>query len=86
MLSFDESVFFDNESDDDGYGSSSSGTCAFPFFSGNSVGRDSGVGSVVFVPTGIDSIGDVVLLVVYVPIGVEFIFGQLIGSFWRPKS
>ena len=50
----------------------------------------------IFVLTGIDSIGDVVPLFVFVPIGVESKGGRLIGveskcgqlieSFWRPKS
>ena len=37
--------FFDDESDDDGYGSGLSGTCSFSF-SENSVGRVSGLFSV----------------------------------------
>ena len=48
--------------------------CNFPFFSGKficSVGKPvggvSGVGYGVFVPTGIESIGDVVMLVLFVP-------------------
>ena len=65
------SFFSDDESDNGGYGSGSPGMCTFPFCSGNYVGRFSGVGSGVFVPTGIDSIGDIVLLIVFVPIGVE---------------
>ena len=43
----------------------------FYIFYGNSFGRVSGVGSGVFVPTGINSVGDVVPLVVFVPIGVK---------------
>ena len=71
------------------------GTCTSPFCSGKSVGSVNGVGSGDFVPTGIKSIGDVVLLVVFVPRGVPlFVFvprgvdskgGQLIELFWRPK-
>ena len=45
-----------------------------------------GVGFGEFVPTRIESMGDVFLLVVFVLIGSEFKVGQLIGSFWRPKS
>ena len=78
MLSFDKLDLFDDESDSDGSGSGSPGTCAFPFCSGKyvgsvgkSVGGVSGVGSGVFVPTGIESIDDVVMLVVFVPRGVE---------------
>ena len=36
--------------------------------------------------TGIESIGDVVLLVMFVSRGVESKGGQLIEFFWRPKS
>ena len=53
----------------------------FPFFSGKSVGsvresvgRICGVGSVIFVLTGIKSIGDVVLLVVFLPKGVNYLW------------
>ena len=84
------SRFFFFNYDSENYGSrfGSSGTCAFPFrsgeivkFSSNSVGRVSGGGSGVFVPTGIESIGDIFLLVVFVPRGVESKDGRLIGSF-----
>ena len=40
----------------------------------------------VFVPIGIESIGEIVMLVVFVPIGVKYKGGQLIVIFWRPKS
>ena len=63
--------FFDDESDDDGSGSGSPSTCTFPFFSGNSVGRVSGVRSGVFFLSGIESIVDVVPLVVSVPRGIK---------------
>ena len=43
----------DDESDDDGSGSVSPGMCDFPVCSVNSVGRVSGIGSGVFVMTGI---------------------------------
>ena len=69
---------FDDDYDDDGSGSGSPGMCTFPFCSdksvgsvGKSVGRVRGVGSRDLVPTGIDSIGDVVTLVVFVPRGFE---------------
>ena len=68
MLSFDGLYLFNDDSDDDGSGSRSPGMCALPFFSGNSVGCVSGVGSGIFVPTGIESIGDVIPLVTFVPI------------------
>ena len=62
----------DDESDDDGSGSGSAGTCAFPFHNeeyfghvDNSVGCVRGVGSGIFL-IGIESIGDVFLLVMFV--------------------
>ena len=62
----------------------------FSIFSGKSVGKSvggvSGVGSGIFVPTGIKSIGDVDLLFVFVPKGVDSKGGRLIELFWRPKS
>ena len=64
-------VFFDYESDNDGSGLGSFGTLDFPFCSINSICCVSDVGSDVFVLTGIESIGDVVLLIVFVPIGVK---------------
>ena len=39
-----------------------------------------------FVPTVIDSIGDTVPLVTFVPKGVDSKGGQIIEVFWRPKS
>ena len=72
-MSFDKLDLFDDESNDDGSGSGSPGICAFLFCSGKSVGSASecvgrvrGVESGIFVFTGIKSIGDVVLLVVFV--------------------
>ena len=62
------SFFFDDESDNDESGSS--GTCAFPFCSGDSIFCVSVMGSGVFVQTGIKSISDVVPVVVFVPKGV----------------
>ena len=65
----------------------------FFFHSGDSFGsvgesgsRVSGVGSGVFVLTGIKSIIDVVPLVVFVPKGVDSKLGRLIEIIWRPKS
>ena len=40
----------------------------------------------VFVPIGIKYNGDVVPLVVFISIGVDFKGGQLNEIFWRPKS
>ena len=72
---FNESDFFD-KSDNAGSGSGSPG---------KSIGSAGDVGFGDFVPTGIKSLGDVVLLVVFVPRGVESKCGRLIGSFWRQK-
>ena len=86
LLSFDEFDLFDDESDDDESGSRSPGTSAFLSCPEKSVGRVSSVGSDVFVPTGIKSIGEIVLLVMFVPRAVKSKVGRLIGSFWSPKS
>ena len=53
---------------------------------GESVGCVRGVGSGIFVPTGIEPIGDVVPLVVFVLRGVESKGGRLMELLWRPKS
>ena len=78
LVSCNELYLFNYESDDGGSGSGSPGTCSFPFFSdefigsdGESVGLVCGMVSVVFVPTGIESIGDDVLFVVLVSKGVD---------------
>ena len=83
----------DDESDDDGSDSGYAGTCTFTFRFEDSVGCvDDYVGGVygmgydVFVPIGIESIVEIVMLVVFVPIGVKYKGGQLIVIFWRPKS
>ena len=81
FILFDKLDLFDDESDDDGSVSGSPGMCAFPFCSGKFVGGFSGVGYGVFVPTGIESIGDVFPLVVFVSIGVEYKGGRLIYCF-----
>ena len=86
LVTFDELDLFSHYSDTDGSGSVSPCTFAFPFSSGNSVGSSSqsvgsvsGVGFGGFFPTGIESLGDVVILVLFVLIGVESKGGQLIG-------
>ena len=78
LVPFNELDLFDDESDNDGSGSGSAGTCDFTFCSdesvgsvGKSVGRVSDIGSGVSPPTGIESIGDVVPLVVFIPKVVE---------------
>ena len=84
---------FDDEYDNDGSGSGSPGTCNFPFCSdesvgsvGKSAGGVSGVGSGVFVLNGIEWIGDVVTLFVFIPRGVESKGSRLLKLSWRPKS
>ena len=81
-----------DESEDDGSDSGSAGTRSLTFFFEESVGcidnsvgcvDDSigcvrGVGSGVFVPVVIESIGDIVPLVVFIQIGVESKGDQLI--------
>ena len=91
MLSFKELDLFDDKSDNDGSGSGSPGTCTFQFCSGKSVssggksvGGVSGVGSGVFIPTGIESIGDVFPLFVFLPRGVESKGGRF-TEFLAPK-
>ena len=93
LLSFDELYIFHDKSDSDGSGSGSPGTCALPFSSSKSVGivceyvgHVFGIGSGIFVLTGIKSIGDIVPLVVFVPKRVESKGGRLIEIFWRLKS
>ena len=71
MLSFGKLELFGDDYYDDGSGSGSPDTCAFPFCSGNSIGRVNGVGYGVFVTAVIESIGDVVPLVMFVPRGFE---------------
>ena len=99
MLSANKSDLLDNDYDDDGSDSGSYGTCAFPFCFEQSVGRVDysvgcvaesifcvcGVGCGAFFMTGIESIGDFFLLVVFVLKGVNSKGGQLIELFWRPK-
>ena len=87
-----KSDLLDDEYDNNGSDYVSAGTCAFPFRFEDSVGGVydyvglvPGVGSGIFVPMGIQSIGDIVPFVVFMPIGVESKGGRLIQIFWRPK-
>ena len=87
-----KSDLLDDDSDNDGCDSGSAGTRAFPFCFKDSVGSvDDSVGIVrvvgsgIFVLMGIESIGGIVPLVVFISIGVESKGGQLIQIFWRPK-
>ena len=66
--------------------------CVFPFCSGKSVGsvgesvgRVCGVGYGIFVSTGIESICDVLPLLVFLPRVDESKCGQIIELFLRPK-
>ena len=93
MLLFNKSYSFDDESEDDWSDSGYAGTCNFPFrfyesvgCVGDSVGSVSGMGSSIFSLSGIESIGDVFLLVVFIPKEIWFKGGRLIEIFWRPKS
>ena len=79
---FEKLDFFD-ESENDGSGSGSPGTSVGS--AGESVGSVNGVGFGNFVPTGIESLGDVFTFVMFAPIGVESKGGRIIGSFWCPK-
>ena len=67
LLLSDESDSLDDESDNDGSDSGSSGTCSFPLHFDNSVSSVSGLGSGVFVPTGVESNCDIFAFVVLVP-------------------
>ena len=100
MLSADISDPPKDESGNDGSDSRFAGTWDFPFRFEDSVGcvddsvscvNDSvghvcGVGSGVFVLIGIESIGDIVMLSLFAPIGVESKSGRPIEIFLRPKS
>ena len=75
MLPANKSDSLDDESDNYGSDSGSAGTCNFPFLFEdsvghveNSVGRVCGVVYGIFVLIGIESIGVVVPLVVFIPI------------------
>ena len=85
LLSLDESYFLDNETDNDGSESESSGTCSFPAFSltfEDFVGRVSVLWSVIFVPTGEDSKCDVFEFFVFVAIVVKQKGGLLLETIW----
>ena len=65
FLSLDES----DSLDDDGSGFGYYGTCSFPFYFDDSVGSVSGLGSGIFVPTGVKSKCEIFAFVVLVSIG-----------------
>ena len=72
FLSSDESYLLNDESDDDGSGSVSSGKYSFPFCFDGSVGRVRGLGYGVFLPTGVGSKCDVFVFVVLITIVVKY--------------
>ena len=68
LLSSDQSYLFDDESDNDGSESGSSGMCSFPDFSlrfDDTIGCVSGLGSDIFVPTGVESKCDIFSFVMF---------------------
>ena len=72
FLSSDELDFLNDESDNDGYESGSSGSYSFHAFSlrfDNSFGSFSGLRSEVFVPTGVDPKCDIFAFDVFLPTG-----------------
>ena len=85
-MSSDEPDSLEDESENGGSDSGSSGTCSFPLHFDDSVARVSGSGSGVFVPTGVKSKCEIFAFVVFMPIGVESKGGRLIEMFWRSNS
>ena len=59
------------------------GTCSFSLYLDLSVGC---VSDWSFSPIGVQSKYDVVIFLMFVPIGFESIGGQLIEMFWRSNS
>ena len=86
FLLWDESYSLHYESDDDSSDSGSSGTCSFPLRFENYVGRVSGLGSGVIIPTGFESKCDVFVFVSFISIGVESKGGWLIEKSWCSNS
>ena len=86
LLSLEESDSLDDKFDYDGSDYGCSGTCYFTTFSSvfdESVGHISGLGSGVFIPTRVDSKGNIFVFVVFISIGVKSKCGRLIKMFWR---
>ena len=89
FLSSDESECLDDESDDNGSESRSSGMHYFHAFYlhfDNFVGSISGLGSDVSVPTGVKSKGDIFAFDVFIPTGDDYKGGRLIKMFWLSNS
>ena len=73
-MSSEKIIFADDEFDDDGSESGSSGTYSFTNCSlrfNNYVGSVGGLRSGIFVPTGVKSICDIFTSDMFVPIGVD---------------
>ena len=83
LMSSDKSDSLDDESDNDGSDSGSSSRCYFPLNFENSVDRVSGLGSGIFVPTGVESKCGIFTVIVFIPIGFESKVGRLIKMFWH---
>ena len=83
LLSSDESDPINDESDDDGSDSGSSGTYYFPNFLVvyGSVGSVNGLGSGIFAPTGVESKCLIFVFIVFVPTGVKSKSGRLVKMF-----
>ena len=86
FMSSDESDSINDDYEDDGYDSRSSGICAFPSSFEYSIGWVSGVGSGVFVTMVVDSKCDVVTFVVFFPIGGYSKDSRLVEMVWRSNS
>ena len=89
LLSSDKSDLIDDESEDDGPDYGSSGTYIFKYVSlrfDNYVGSASGLGSGVFISTGVDTKCDIFAFDVFLPISVESKVGRLIEVLWRSNS
>ena len=81
LLSLDESDLLNDESDELGSDSGSSGTysfCAFSLCFDHSVGSVSLFGCGIFAPTGVESKGDIFAFDMFVPTRVESRGGRLI--------
>ena len=88
-LSLNESESLDDDYDDHGLNSGSSGTysfCAFSLRFYNSVGSVSVLGSGVFSPIGVEYKWGIFTFYIFVPIGVESKGGRLVEMFWRSNS
>ena len=72
LLSSDKSDLIDDESDDDGFNSGSSGKYAFSLSFKDSVGHISGLGFGIFSLIRVNSKCDIVVFVLFMSIGVKY--------------